>query len=179
MPVDKRIVDEQIGRLGVFDQWFTRKERNHLHEVMEPGETIHAMTSGLLDGNTWLVTVTNRRVLFLDKGMLFGLKQMELPLEHISAIGHKTGMVLGEITVSTAGGAKRIENIRKADVPKVAKILSCLLKEFRQSVADGNREADTGDDTVSKLERLAALKDKGLLSDEEFAAQKSKLLSQG
>jgi hypothetical protein len=32
------------------------------------------------------------------------------------------------------------------------------------------------DDLVSQLERLAALKDQGILTEEEFAAQKAKLL---
>ena len=34
----------------------------------------------------------------------------------------------------------------------------------------------TQDDVVSQLERLAALKDQGILTEEEFAAQKAKLL---
>ncbi len=34
MAVDKSVVDEQIAALGDFDQWFTKKERNYLHEVM-------------------------------------------------------------------------------------------------------------------------------------------------
>ncbi|MBU6144448.1 MAG: SHOCT domain-containing protein [Acidobacteria bacterium] len=37
-------------------------------------------------------------------------------------------------------------------------------------------ESQTEDDVVSKLERLGALLDKGLLSPEEFAEQKAKLL---
>jgi Short C-terminal domain len=39
-------------------------------------------------------------------------------------------------------------------------------------------EADTGvsDDTVAQLERLGKLKQEGILTDEEFAAQKAKLL---
>lgn len=106
MPVDKRIVDQQIANLGDFDKWFTKKERNYLHQVMTPGETIYAMTSGLLDGNTWLITVTDKRVLFLDKGMIYGLTQMDLPLAHISAVSHTTGILFGKIEVSTSGGSK-------------------------------------------------------------------------
>jgi len=71
--VDKSTVDKQIDALGDFYRYFTKKERNHLHKVLSPGEQIHAMTSGLHDGSTWLITITNKRVLFLDKGMLYGL----------------------------------------------------------------------------------------------------------
>jgi putative oligomerization/nucleic acid binding protein len=36
--------------------------------------------------------------------------------------------------------------------------------------------ADSGDDMLAQLEKLGELHDKGILTDEEFAAQKAKLL---
>lgn len=36
--------------------------------------------------------------------------------------------------------------------------------------------APSEDDTISQLEKLAALKQQGILTDEEFAAQKAKIL---
>ena len=35
---------------------------------------------------------------------------------------------------------------------------------------------DDGDDVIAQLEKLGQLRDKGILTDEEFAAQKAKLL---
>jgi hypothetical protein len=37
-------------------------------------------------------------------------------------------------------------------------------------------DPDPQEDTISQLERLAALKDQGILTEEEFAAQKAKIL---
>ncbi len=37
--------------------------------------------------------------------------------------------------------------------------------------------AAPGDDTISRLERLAGLKTQGILTEEEFAAEKAKILS--
>jgi len=37
--------------------------------------------------------------------------------------------------------------------------------------------ADSGDDMIAQLEKLGELHDKGILTDEEFAAQKAKLLA--
>ena len=42
--------------------------------------------------------------------------------------------------------------------------------------AAGSPPADPDDDTLGKLERLAALKASGILTDEEFAAQKRRIL---
>ena len=37
--------------------------------------------------------------------------------------------------------------------------------------------ADDGDDLIAQLEKLGELRDKGILTDEEFAAQKARLLA--
>ncbi len=39
-------------------------------------------------------------------------------------------------------------------------------------------QAPAADDVVSRLERLAALRQQGVLTDEEFAAQKARILAQ-
>ncbi len=134
------------------------------------------MTSGVLDGNTWLITVTNKRVLFLDKGMVYGLKQMELPITQISAVSHRTGMLFGKIEVSTAGGTKSVTQIQKGDVPKVAQIISDLVHRPAAVAPSLAHVAVSSDDVVSQLERLAALKAAGALTDEEFQHQKSQLM---
>lgn len=186
MPVEKNVVDEQLARLGTYGRWFTRKERNHLHEILAPGETIHALTSGVTDGNTWLVTVTDRRVVFLDVGMFYGLKQMELPISKITGVTHKTGLLFGEITVEAADSHKHIEKILNDDVVRVAQAISEVVslathppahpfasqpvaQPFAQRVANG--------ETLAKLEMLANLRQQGLLTAEEFEQQKAKLLS--
>ena len=49
-------------------------------------------------------------------------------------------------------------------------------KEAAQQAAAPALAAETQVDAVAEIERLGALKDKGLLSDEEFAAAKAKIL---
>ena len=49
-------------------------------------------------------------------------------------------------------------------------------KEAAQQAAAPAPAAEPQVDAVAEIERLGALKDKGLLSDEEFAAAKAKLL---
>ncbi|EPS49988.1 hypothetical protein CFSAN002368_16300 [Clostridium botulinum A1 str. CFSAN002368] len=68
-------IQQQMKEVNVTDTFGTKKEIKFLPEVLREDEEIKYMTSGFLDGNTWLVTCTNKRVIFLDKGMIFGLKQ--------------------------------------------------------------------------------------------------------
>lgn len=176
MGVDASMVDSQIKALGDFHQWFTKKEIQHLPEVLSPGETIKALTSGFYEGNTWLVTVTDQRILFLDKGMLFGLKQVELPLRQISSISHKTGLMFGELHIATSSGKSLIKNIPKGEAAKIASIISSLVRSAHApSVQPSTQSAPA--DVASQLERLVALMEKGVLTAQEFSAQKAKLLS--
>ena len=176
MGVDPSTVNAQIKALGDFHQWFTKKEIQHLPEVMTPGETIRALTSGYYDSNTWLITVTDQRILFLDKGMLFGLKQVDLPFHQISSISHKTGLVFGELHIATSSGKCLIKNIPKSEVAKISGILSSLVREAHAPAARPSAQTGSGD-VASQLERLAALMEKGVLTAQEFSAHKAKLLS--
>ena len=54
-------------------QFFTKKELYYLPEVLMENEPVLAYTSGFMDGNTWLITLTDRRIIFLDKGLIYGL----------------------------------------------------------------------------------------------------------
>jgi lambda repressor-like predicted transcriptional regulator len=140
--------------------------------VLLEGEEVLALTSGIMDGNTWLLTVTDRRILLLDKGMIFGLKQLDMPLSQIKSVSHKKGLLFGEILIDTGGQIKTVKNISKNDAPKVCAIIAQTL----HSSAGPAKAQSGGTDVVAQLEKLAALKEKGLLTDEEFAAQKAKLL---
>jgi len=176
MPVTKEVVDQQLKNIGDFSVWFTKKEIKYLPEVLDDGEIISAITSGLSDGNTWLIIVTHKRVVFLDKGMVYGLKQIEIPIRQISAISHKTGLVQGTIEISSSAGNKVITNILKKDVVKVARIISDLVENTaKATIRSSSTSVPT--DMVSQLERLATLRSQGILTEEEFQLQKLKLLA--
>ena len=176
MAVDRRTVDAQLRALGDFHQWGTKKEIRHLPAVLNSGETIRAVTSGVYQGNTWLVTVTDQRILFLDKGMFYGVTQVELPLRLINTISYKTGLLYGELRLATGSGKSVVKKIRKGEVAKISSIVSSLVRNTHSPQARPNTPTASGD-VASQLERLARLVERGILTREEFAAQKAKLLS--
>ncbi|MFC1807880.1 PH domain-containing protein [Candidatus Omnitrophota bacterium] len=173
MPLDVNIVAEQIKQLGDFHEYFTKKEIAYLPSILNEGEKIHAMTSGLYEGNTWLIVVTNNRLVFLDKGMIYGLKQVELPLYQISGIAHKTGIAFGKIEISTSAGSKTIDMILKQYVVKVTQTISDLARQASAKPATQAPQTDV----ASQIEKLVELKEKGILTEEEFQSQKKKLLA--
>ena len=77
---------------------------------------IHAASSGLMDGNTWLIALTDKRVIFLDKGLLYGLRQTTIPIDKISAVSGETGIIFGKITINAGHGEKKITQVLKGTV---------------------------------------------------------------
>ena len=100
------------------DQFFTKKELNHLPEILMDGEQVLAFTSGLMDGNTWLITLTDKRIIFLDKGMVFGLKQTVIDLDKVNSVSGETGMFFGKISIQDGASNRTIENVWKKTVVK-------------------------------------------------------------
>ncbi len=153
----------------------TKKEFFHLPKILNKGETPLAIASGMMDGNTWLITLTNERVIFLDKGMLFGVKQIDVSLKDIVSVGGKTGIIQGDIMVSTSGQNYTIKNVAKASVIPFTNLVNATRNNKKDAkVASTSLDAN---DVISRLERLASLKEKGIINEEEFQQQKQQILN--
>ncbi|MDH4458188.1 MAG: PH domain-containing protein [Nevskia sp.] len=159
------------------DQFFTRKELNHLPQILGDGEQVLAFTSGLMDADTWLITLTDRRIIFLDKGMIYGLKQTTIDLDKINSITGETGIFFGKIKIEDGAKEREIDNVWKKTVVKFTNKTRDAIEARKRPQQIMQVKGPNEDDVVSKLERLAALLEKGILSTEEFQQQKAKLLA--
>ena len=128
---DEAEIRDRLKELGVGNKAMARKEVSYLAGVLEDEETIKGAVVGLMDATTWLVVCTDRRVIFLDKGLVYGLRQNEIPLDAISQVSHKTGMVLGSIEVLGAGlSGMLVKNIDKHEVVGFARSLQAARRNF-------------------------------------------------
>lgn len=172
MAVHRKVVEQQLEALGDFHRFFTSKEIRALPEILADGEIVNGITSGFFEAKTWIIVLTNIRMLFLDKGLLYGMKQVDMPLSKISSIAQKTGLFFGEIEVSTSSGSKKISSIPKKNVLKISSILAGLIH-------GGPTKAPpmvAATDLASQIEKLDGLRQKGALTDEEFRLSKARLL---
>jgi hypothetical protein len=177
-PADRKREYDRIAREIGDDQFFTKKELNHLPEVLSDGEQVLAFTSGLMDGNTWLVTLTDKRIIFLDKGMIYGLKQTTIDLDKVNSISGQTGIMFGKIAIEDSASQRVINNVWKKTVVaftnKVRDAIEARKMSLRPAAPTTQPPAD---DVISRLERLASLLEKGVINQEEFAQQKAKILA--
>lgn len=155
------------------DQFFTKKELTFLPKILASGEQIIAFTSGFMDGNTWLITLTDRRIIFLDKGMIYGLKQISINLDKINSISGHTGMFFGKIIIGDGSSQYQITYVWKKTVTKFTNLARDAIEKCNSTVLVSSSE-----DLVTKLSKLSGLVEKGILSEDEFNQQKAKLLAE-
>ena len=86
--------------------------------------------------------------------------------------GNKNEVVL---LVETRVGNKFIMKTDEKGYRKILGKTNC--HEFKLEDSLEEEKTSEGTDLVKELEKLGALKEKGLLTDEEFSAAKAKLLS--
>lgn len=169
-------IQSEINDLPYKDDWGTKKEIVELPEVLSVDEHIKAMTSGLTDGNTWLIVCTNKRILMLDKGMIYGLKLIDIPLDKVNSISHSKGLLLGKISITDGATTRTIENVSNITVSFFADTVNKQIELYKNSK---NNPITSDINTISPADELIKYKqllDIGALTQNEFDAKKKELL---
>ncbi|TSB48175.1 PH domain-containing protein [Alkalicoccobacillus porphyridii] len=168
-------IKKRFEEVGVTGKYGTKKEIKELPKILTNDEIVNYATSGFLGSSTWLVVSTNKRVIFLDKGMIYGLKQKEIALDKINSIAQKRGMLLGEIHIWD--GAESF-NITHCDKGTIQPFIDATNKAIDALKTTSSTVAATTETSgFSKIKELKELLDMGAISEEEFKAQKEKILN--
>jgi hypothetical protein len=173
-------VNRQINAYPHRYIFWTKKEIRALPEILDDGERVLAATSGMRDGATWLLVCTNRRLIFLNRGMFFGLRQIQMPLDRIQSIDHSSVIAFGSISVWDGASAVAIGMVWKPSILPFVRVTEEAMYALRKGTAKPAAAATATAqplDVASQIAKLAELKEKGHLTDAEFQAQKKKLLS--
>ncbi|MFM9889790.1 MAG: PH domain-containing protein [Rickettsiales bacterium] len=175
---------KQIDALPVKYIFYTRKEVRYLPKILAEDERILAVTSGFMQNRTWLVACTSKRVIFLDRGMFFGLRQFQLNLDRIQSIDSSFGLAFGTIRVYDGASAMQIGLVLKYTIAPFVKIVQEAMDRYKRTMVfdiaaaatKAQHSAPDKADFIHELERLSKLKADGHLNDAEYSAAKAKLL---
>lgn len=170
--------------------FYTRKEIRYLPKILNDNEHILALTSGYMNNRTWLAVCTNRRVLFLNRGMFFGLDQIQLNLDRIQSINSSFGLAFGTIRVWDGAASMNIGLVLRSSVAPFVRTVQDAMDKYKRlmvhelaatATSAHHSAVQTGsipqNTLLNELERLAKLKADGHLTPEEFSAAKAKLIS--
>lgn len=125
---------------------------------------------------TWYV-LTNERL--ITRSGVLARKGLEIPLENINDVQFSQTILervlrSGDLLIESAG---ELGQSRFRDIPAPEEFQSLLYRVREDRAKDLGRQAEEStDDSMSRLERLAKLYQDGLISAEEYEAQKRDLL---
>ena len=96
-------IQSQIKNLAGFESFLGRKEIKELPSILWEDEKVENIIQGTYNNGNGVLVATNIRLVFVDKGLLFGLKVEDFPYDKISSIQYETGILMGKLTIFTSG----------------------------------------------------------------------------
>jgi len=146
-----------------------KKSLDYLQESLLPGETLLLATNAKGSNSFGALGVTNQRVIYAEKG-LFGKTLVDLSLKKIKTIA----LVKQSLIISDGGNDNEYSSMLVPHAEQILRKIKELQLSLESAAAPVAQAA--GGNNLADLEKLADLKAKGIITEEEFAAKKKALL---
>lgn len=130
MPIDRGLIDQQLLALRESSQWWDEREFRDLPAVLHSDERILALSRGKIARlrwlrRTWLIVVTDRRIVCLRSAGRTGWRQLEVAAGQIERAALRVGLFRGRVLVVAGGQTFRLL-VPRADAYKLMTALSTL-----------------------------------------------------
>ncbi len=152
------------------------REIKRLTEHLWEGETVEEMTTGAYGKGIGLVVLTDRRLLFVQDGVMSKTSE-DFPLDKVSSVQWSSGMMTGSIIIFASGNKSEIKNVNKDDGKEMVDKMRHRISASRESSAASSTAPVPAADPIEQLKRLGELRDAGVVTAEEFETKKAELLS--
>lgn len=168
-------IKEELEKLDINPTIFARKEIRELPDILSVDEKIVYLVEGRnkINQHHIILVATDRRLIFVDKEFMYGLKVEDFSYGKISSIQYETALMLASIDVHVSDDVVEIDGVGKYD----AEVFCEKVRDF-MSRPEGYFQDKSEPSVLEQLERLGKLKENGILNEEEFNDQKKKLLNQ-
>jgi hypothetical protein len=110
-----------------------RREIPLLLGLMDSSEDVMALTHGLHEDRTWLVALTDRRILLLSRHPFGKPRHVEIPIRDYVSIRHSTGWLHGALDIVTRLGDIRVEDVPKASADPFSAATMRIAREHAAS----------------------------------------------
>ncbi|HEX6307704.1 MAG TPA: PH domain-containing protein [Longimicrobiales bacterium] len=130
MPIDRGVLDQQLQSLRETPGWWEQREMRDLPAVMHADERMLAISRGQMGRPrllrpSWLIVVTDQRVLMLRSSSGTGWRQLEVAADQITRVALRVGPLRGRVRIVAGGQAWRLL-VPRADAYKLMNALSSL-----------------------------------------------------
>jgi hypothetical protein len=168
--------DELKGQLNLgASLLMMNSELKEIAKMLYPNETVGKGATGSIDGKTGLIVATNKRVIFVSK-VLFSSKVEEFNYSKISTV-EISSTLMAEMTILFSGSRIKIHSMGASKAKALAEYIKLQINAPAEAtVANIIQPSKSEPDAFEQIEKLAKLKDQGIITDEEFTAKKKQLL---
>lgn len=128
MPLDRGIIDQQLQELGEGNRWWEQREMRDLPSVLDADERILAISRGRIARvrflrRTWLIVVTDRRLLCIRSSTSGGWRQVVVAANQIRRVALRIGPMHGRVRVGAGDRNLRLL-VPRSDAYKLATALT-------------------------------------------------------
>ncbi|MBJ9370920.1 PH domain-containing protein [Acinetobacter sp. TGL-Y2] len=175
-------IKQQLSHINGVESLFGRKEIKELPSILWDDEIVEGMITGTYNNGIAALFATNKRLIFVDKGLIFGLKVEDFPYDKITSVQYETGMLLGKITIFTSGNKAILKDTDKVLTKTFSESVRAKINNVNGNLSTNYHHSSSSQPTLSmeeklnQLERLQKLRDSGILTDKELVVQKAKIL---
>jgi len=171
----------QLEQVGANLSMFTKGEIKELPRILAIDEVILAATDAqfLKTVDAGILLVTPKRIVSVSKAMFSPVKVNEYPNETITEVSFVSNSISPVIKLHTKDRVIEFECFYdRLDAERFYGFINKIYnqKKIQQQTAPAKEEASGL--IFEQLEKLGKLRENGILTEEEFAEQKKKLLDQ-
>jgi hypothetical protein len=143
-----------------------------VQSYLRDDETVRFVVLGTHERGGGVLVLTDARLLFFLRRVM--KPSLDLPLGRIQAITTSSGLSTGEVALRVGENVVAVSRIVKGDVEPLAH----AIRQAREVAPDVPAPAGASEpvDPFEAMEKLSTLRDRGVLSEAEFAAKKQELL---
>lgn len=181
----RRQAIEQLLHDKLRSKILVRKEIKRLADYLAVDEELITAASGIYEDRNGLLAVTDRRLLFVDEGIV-RKRLEEFHYSRVSSVQWKSGMLMSEVKIYASSNVAVIKQITpKERAQEIAGYASRRIAEgsapprpTTPAQPQAPSAPELGSDPIEQIKRLAELRDLGAITPEEFEAKKTQLLGQ-
>jgi ArsR family metal-binding transcriptional regulator len=162
-------------RFGKMDEGGINKTLKDLQDNINDSEdligVIHVFDDENRNGGFF---ITSKRIICICKGLGIGTKTTDFPYAKISSIEFKSSFLKSKITIHVTGNTSEY-SVHDKDLAN--QIVKFVREKLVEKIDLPKVESKDNEDVFAQIEKLSLLREKGILTEEEFNKKKVELLN--
>ena len=170
-------VEEQLRRWGILTRLLTSKDIAELEEIISAGEVVERMVRGIYGGKRGVLVATDSRIIFVAKQWFGGSRVDSFDYDEIASVRYAFYNIYDGVAIVARGEEAVIRTVGRGDARAFREhVRARITRPSTSARSRGHVPPQIKDNVITQIERLAELKEQGMLTEGEMQEQKCELL---